>query len=103
MSADDEPWDPDAVVEVPIDGTLDLHTYSPKDIKHLVPDYLDACREKGILEVRVVHGKGTGTLRRSVHAVLDRLPFVAGYRLADATAGSWGATLVTLRAITPAP
>lgn len=93
---DDDPWDPDAVVEVPIDGTLDLHNFSPRDVKHLVPDYLEACRARGILVVRVVHGKGTGTLRRSVHALLDRLPCVAAYRLADPAAGAWGATLVTL-------
>ncbi len=99
--ADDDDWDPEAVVELPIDGTLDLHTFSPREIKHLVPDYLEACRARGILVVRVVHGKGTGTLRRSVHALLDRLPFVADYRLADASAGAWGATVVTLRAVTP--
>lgn len=94
---DDHPWDPEAVVEVPIDGTLDLHTFSPKDLPQLLPDYLEACRERGILLVRVVHGKGKGTLKRTVHAVLARLPYVAGWRLADPTAGAWGATLVTLR------
>ncbi|MDP2313665.1 MAG: Smr/MutS family protein [Pseudomonadota bacterium] len=96
---DDVPWDPDAPVEVPIDGTLDLHTFSPKELKHLVPDYLEACRERGILLVRVVHGKGTGTLQRTVHALLARLPYVADYRLADPTSGGWGATVVTLRAL----
>lgn len=97
MPMTDDDWDPEAVVELPIDGTLDLHAFSPKDIKHLVPDYLEACRARGILVVRVVHGKGTGALRRSVHALLDRLTFVAGYRLADPSSGAWGATLVTLR------
>ncbi|MDX9834091.1 MAG: Smr/MutS family protein [Desulfobulbus sp.] len=84
-------------IEVPIDGTLDLHTFRPRDVKHLVPDYLKECRKLGILQVRVVHGKGTGALRRTVHAVLDRLDMVAGYRLADQRGGSWGATLVDLR------
>ncbi|MDP2306879.1 MAG: Smr/MutS family protein [Pseudomonadota bacterium] len=93
---DEDPWDPEALVEVPIDGTLDLHTFSPRDIPHLVPDYLEACRARGILVVRVVHGKGKGTLQRTVHALLGRLPYVAGFRLADATAGAWGATIVTL-------
>jgi dsDNA-specific endonuclease/ATPase MutS2 len=83
-------------IEIPIDGTLDLHTFRPADIKYLVPDYLDACRSKGILQVRIVHGKGTGTLRRTVHAVLEKLETVASFKLGDESSGSWGATLVTL-------
>jgi DNA-nicking Smr family endonuclease len=87
----------DEVVELPIDGTLDLHTFHPREVKDLVPDYLSLCRERGILEVRIVHGKGTGALRETVHAVLKRLPEVASFRLAGEGGGSWGATLVTLR------
>jgi DNA-nicking Smr family endonuclease len=88
-------------VVMPIDGTLDLHTFHPRDIKDLVPDYLKACREQGILEVRVIHGKGTGTLRRTVQAILDRLPEVLSYRLAGSFEGSWGATIVTLHPLPP--
>jgi len=84
-------------VEFPIDGVLDLHTFDPGEVKDLLPDYLHACREKGILEVRIIHGKGTGMLRATVQAVLRRLPEVASFRLADETAGSWGATMVELR------
>jgi DNA-nicking Smr family endonuclease len=84
-------------VELPIDGTLDLHAFRPADIGTLIPDYLDECRNRGITEVRLVHGKGTGALRRSVHAILDRLDVVQHYHLADETGGSWGATLVALR------
>lgn len=83
-------------VPLPIDGTLDLHAFRPAEIKFLVPDYLEECRKAGILQVRVIHGKGTGTLRRTVHAILDRLDYVAAYRLAGEDGGSWGATLVTL-------
>lgn len=90
-------------VPLPINGTLDLHTFSPKDVKTLVPEYLEECRKIGILQVRIVHGKGTGTLRRSVHAILDRLQVVQGYRLGDETSGGWGATLVTLRAVHQPP
>jgi dsDNA-specific endonuclease/ATPase MutS2 len=91
----DEP-DDDIPIELPIDGVLDLHTFQPRDVKNLVPDYLAECRERGILEVRIIHGKGTGALRRTVHSVLSRLPEVASFGLAMETAGGWGATVVTL-------
>jgi DNA-nicking Smr family endonuclease len=87
----------DIPIELPIDGTLDLHTFHPRDVKALVPDYLAECRQRGILAVRIIHGKGTGSLRRSVHAILSRLPDVASFGLAMEDAGGWGATLVTLR------
>ncbi len=84
-------------IEQPIDGVLDLHTFQPGDVKDLVPDYLTACRERGILEVRIIHGKGIGALRETVHAVLKKLPYVKSFKLAGETAGGWGATLVELR------
>ncbi len=87
---------PENAIEIPVDGTLDLHTFSPREVKDLVPEYLRECRTRGILQVRVVHGKGTGALRRQVHALLRRMPEVAHFVLADAYAGAWGATLVTL-------
>src|ERR1700757_2228696 len=84
-------------IELPIDGVLDLHTFQPSDIKDLVPDYLAACQERGILNVRIIHGKGIGNLRRTVHALLSRNPEVIGHTLDHPQFGGWGATLVTLR------
>lgn len=86
--------DDDPVVKLPIDGTLDLHTFSPRDVGTLVPDWLDECRAHGLREVRIVHGKGTGALRRTVHALLERHEHVLEYRLAGP---NWGATIVLLR------
>jgi DNA-nicking Smr family endonuclease len=83
-------------VEVPIDGTLDLHTFHPREVKDLVPEYLRACREWGIFEVRIIHGKGSGALRQTVEAVLQRQPDVVSWRLAMNDRGGWGATIVQL-------
>lgn len=84
-------------VALEIDGILDLHPFSPKDLKTLIPDYLAECRKKGIVEIKIIHGKGIGNIRRSVHALLERNPMVADYRQADLHSGSWGATIVTLK------
>jgi DNA-nicking Smr family endonuclease len=84
-------------IELPIDGTLDLHTFDPREVKELVKDYLAACRERDILTIRIIHGKGTGALRRTVHSVLAQLPEVASFRLGGEAAGEWGATIVSLR------
>ncbi len=91
-----EDWE---TVELPIDGTLDLHTFRPGEVKDLVPDYLNACRERGILQVRIIHGKGTGMLREKVHAILRKMPEVESFRLAEEGSGGWGATIVTLRPV----
>ncbi len=84
-------------VALPITGELDLHTFRPSDLGELIPAYLAECAARGLHEVRMVHGKGTGTLRTTVHALLKRSPLVATFRLGDEHSGSWGATLVTLR------
>ena len=84
-------------VELPIDGVLDLHAFRPQDAVELVNDYVDECRKRGIRELRNIHGKGKGTLRRTVHAALEKRTDVLAYRLAPEERGGWGATLVTLR------
>jgi dsDNA-specific endonuclease/ATPase MutS2 len=86
--------------EIPIDGVLDLHTFSPKEVKDLVPEYIAACLSRGITEIRIIHGKGTGTLKAIVYAVLKRDPRVAGFKDAGIDAGGWGATLVRLNSVT---
>lgn len=83
-------------VEYPIDGVLDLHTFSPKEVKELVPEYIHACLEKGIYQIRIIHGKGTGTLKTIVWAVLEKHPDVESFKL-DSGSSSWGATLVNLK------
>jgi DNA-nicking Smr family endonuclease len=84
-------------IEIPIDGTLDLHTFRPREVKDLLPEYVATCREHGILQVRIIHGKGTGTLRETVHSILRKTPHVASFKLAGEDAGGWGATIVVLR------
>src|ERR1041385_5953922 len=88
----------DEPIQMPIDGVLDLHTFNPRDIKELVPDYLAACQAKGILQVRIIHGKGIGNLQRTVHAILSRHPEVTSFSLDHPEYGGWGATLVALKA-----
>ncbi len=84
-------------VQLPIDGVLDLHTFKPTEVKDLVTDYLAACQERGILQVRIIHGKGTGALRQTVHSILKKHPEVLSFSLDYPQFGGWGATLVSLR------
>jgi DNA-nicking Smr family endonuclease len=94
MTEEIEKTDP---VEFPIDGTLDLHTFNPKEVKELLLHYLEACRDKNICEVRIIHGKGKGVLRETVHAILKKIPAVVSFKLGGEDAGGWGATLVILK------
>lgn len=89
--------DSDEPVELPIDGVLDLHPFQPREIKELVPEYLAECQKRGITQLRIIHGKGIGNLRRTVHAILSRHPEVISYSLDHPQFGGWGATVVTLR------
>jgi len=84
------------LLEYPIDGILDLHTFRPGEIHELVPDYLDLCRENRIYQIRIIHGKGSGTLRRIVHSILDKRTDVRHYALANTLEGGWGATVVDM-------
>jgi DNA-nicking Smr family endonuclease len=87
----------DGPVRLPLDGVLDLHAFDPADLGDLLPAWLEASHAAGLRDLRVVHGKGTGALRRSVEAILARHPRVRAFAPAGEGAGGWGATLVTLR------
>lgn len=93
MSADDST----PPVAIPITGELDLHTFRPAEIASLLEDYFAECRRRGLRRVRVIHGKGTGTLRATVEARLRQSPAVVSFGPGDETSGGWGATLVTLK------
>ncbi len=95
---DEENAIPD-VIEIPIDGVLDLHTFAPRDVADVVGTYLDECQARGILSVRIIHGKGVGVQRRIVEGVLAKHPAVLGFRTAEAWAGGWGATIAELRTV----
>ncbi len=96
---DDETDDfsPEDAIHMPIDGTLDLHTFSPKELPGLLDDYFSECREQGILDVRVIHGKGKGILRDRVRSILTKHPSVAEFSTGSHGSGGWGATLVRLK------
>ena len=83
-------------IEFEINDELDLHTFRPSEIGELIPDYINLCQEKEIRRVRIIHGKGTGTLRTTVHTLLKRDPRVLRFELAGADEGGWGATIVWL-------
>jgi dsDNA-specific endonuclease/ATPase MutS2 len=96
VSDDDDNDDDDEPVAVPeLTDELDLHTFLPRDCADVVTEYLLAAQEAGFASVRIIHGKGTGTLRRIVHGVLERHPAVKSFQLAG-TRGGWGATAVEL-------
>ncbi|MPZ17608.1 MAG: DNA mismatch repair protein MutS [Luteitalea sp.] len=85
---------PDEIVEVPIEGVLDLHAFAPRDVVAVVDDYLAAAREKGLREVRLIHGRGIGAQRAAVHRLLRSLPAIEFW---DAPESHLGATIVRFR------
>jgi len=84
-------------IEIPIEDVLDLHTFNPRDITDLLPEYFMACKIKGIMSIRIIHGKGKGMLKKRVHEILRKSPLVKSFKNAPAEAGSWGATIVELK------
>jgi DNA-nicking Smr family endonuclease len=84
-------------VEIPLQDSMDLHHFQPKDIPSVVEEYLEQCKQAGFHEVRLIHGKGKGVQRNVVQALLQRHPAVESFHDAPLEAGSWGATIVILK------
>lgn len=86
--------EPDAV-DLPIESTIDLHAFAPRDIVSVVEEYLRAAQDAGLREVRLIHGRGIGVQRGRVQAVLERHPLVAEFW--DASDSHLGATIARLK------
>jgi DNA-nicking Smr family endonuclease len=84
-------------IVLPIEDSIDLHAFHPKDIPSVLEEYLEQCREAGIYEVRVIHGRGKGIQRQIVRSLLEKHPKVHSFRDAPPQSGGWGATVVLLR------
>jgi len=84
------------VVQLEIEDSIDLHGFLPKDVPEVVESYLEAAREKGLTEVRLIHGRGIGVQRARVQSLLRRLPYVVEFKDAPGYLGGWGATVVYL-------
>jgi len=82
---------------VPVEGSIDLHAFAPRDVVSVVEEYLEEAARKRYREVRLIHGKGTGAQRASIRALLARHPLVESYSDAPPDAGGWGATRVILK------
>jgi hypothetical protein len=90
-------------VAVPVTDVLDLHSFRPKDVPEVVAEYVDAARRAGLVEVRIVHGRGRGVQRAVVRRLLTGAAGVAGFAEAPPARGGWGATIVRLRAAEESP
>ncbi len=99
--SDKDDLDFESPVPIPIDGVLDLHTFAPREIKDLVDDYIAACVQAGLSDIRIIHGKGKGILRDRVYSILKRHLLVEHFTQAPPEAGGWGAVLVKLKKRAP--
>lgn len=88
--------DPGRLHRVPIEDRIDLHAFSPAEVRDLVGEYLSLAAEAGFRQVRIIHGRGSGVQRRIVRSLLSGHPRVESYADAPAEAGGWGATVVRL-------
>ena len=93
----EEPADPEGPVEIPVEDSIDLHPFPPRDVPDVVDAYLEVAVEKGFAEVRLIHGRGIGVQRDRVQKLLARHPLVSGFHDASADRGGWGATIAYLK------
>ena len=91
----DSPFDEPVVV--PIEDSIDLHPFAPKDIPSIVEEYLEQCIRHDIYEISLIHGRGRGVQRRIVRSLLEKHPLVLSFKDAPSEAGGWGATVVLLK------
>jgi len=84
-------------VVIPIEDHLDLHPFQPKDIPSVVEEYLEQCKQAGLTEIRLIHGKGKGVQRNIVRSILSKHPAVSSFHDGPPEAGGWGATIVVLK------
>jgi DNA-nicking Smr family endonuclease len=84
-------------LNVPIEDSLDLHAFAPRDVRPVVDEYLKEARVRGFREVRLIHGRGIGVQRASVQALLAEHPLVERFFDATPERGGWGATIAVLK------
>jgi len=84
-------------VVLPLEDSIDLHPFAPKDIPSVVEEYIEQCCQSGIHEVRIIHGRGIGVQRNIVRSILQKHPLVVSFKDGPAEAGGWGATVVLLK------
>jgi DNA-nicking Smr family endonuclease len=87
----------DSPIRIPIEESIDLHAFSPKEVVSVVEEYLEEAAKQGLRQVRIIHGRGTGTQRRMIRSALSRHPRVEAFGNAPPETGGWGATFVLLR------
>jgi DNA-nicking Smr family endonuclease len=97
MTQPEDLSEPEGPVVIPVEDSIDLHTFSPREVKILVEEYLYQCHARKFKEVRVIHGRGTGVLRQVVQRTLERSALVERYHDAPPERGGWGATVVLLK------
>jgi dsDNA-specific endonuclease/ATPase MutS2 len=84
-------------VRLPVEDSLDLHSFLPRDVASVVEEYLEEAARAGLTEVRLIHGRWIGAQRETVRAICARHPRVLSFADATPERGGWGATVVRLR------